>query len=140
MRTKIKMPNDPPWDWWQRKLERCFVSSDNFDGQGWFQGEIISIYEQNVYKIRYEDDDEETYLIPNEQKDLDQIVANTDVLRHEIGTSVSKLFEGYGWFEDKVVAIEKDRYRVRYDDGDKEDYLFDSELKELDKIIANAGN
>lgn len=152
-RTKKKRPNTDKKPSARKRLRRSSTFDDEegfstryqvgtkvmkyFEEHGWFQGEIISIYEQNVYKIRYEDDDEETYLIPNEQKDLDQIVANTDLLRYEVGTKIKKHFEGHGWFEGKVIDREEDRYKVRYSDGDKEEYLF-HELELLDELVSNA--
>jgi hypothetical protein len=46
-----------------------------FEGHGWFIGEIASIDEEHCCYVRYEDDDEENYLL-DELEDLDKIVAN----------------------------------------------------------------
>jgi hypothetical protein len=46
-----------------------------FKGYGWFLGEIASIDEENCCYVRYEDGDEENYLL-DELKDLDKIVGN----------------------------------------------------------------
>jgi hypothetical protein len=45
-----------------------------FKGHGWFLGEIVSIFEDRC-NVRYEDGDEETYLL-KESDDLDKIIAN----------------------------------------------------------------
>jgi hypothetical protein len=45
-----------------------------FEGHGWFLGEIVSIFEDGC-NVRYEDGDEETYLL-HELDDLDKIIAN----------------------------------------------------------------
>jgi hypothetical protein len=45
-----------------------------FEGHGWFLGEIVSIFEDCCH-IRYENGDEETYLL-HELDDLDKIIAN----------------------------------------------------------------
>jgi hypothetical protein len=45
-----------------------------FEGHGWFLGEIVSIFEDRC-NVRYEDGDEETYLL-KESDDLDKIIAN----------------------------------------------------------------
>jgi hypothetical protein len=46
-----------------------------FEGHGWFLGEIASIDEEYCCYVRYEDGDEENYLL-DELEDLDKIVAN----------------------------------------------------------------
>jgi hypothetical protein len=46
-----------------------------FGGYGWFLGEIASIDEEYCCYVRYEDGDEENYLL-DELEDLDNIVAN----------------------------------------------------------------
>ncbi len=46
-----------------------------FEGYGWFLGEIASIDEEHCCYVRYEDGDEENYLV-DELDDLDKIVAN----------------------------------------------------------------
>jgi hypothetical protein len=46
-----------------------------FEGHGWFLGEIASIDEDYCCYVRYEDGDEENYLL-DELEDLDKIVAN----------------------------------------------------------------
>jgi hypothetical protein len=46
-----------------------------FAGHGWFLGEIASIDEEHCCYVRYEDGDEENYLL-DELEDLDKIVAN----------------------------------------------------------------
>jgi hypothetical protein len=46
-----------------------------FEGHGWFLGEIVSIDEEYCCYVRYEDGDEEIYLL-DELENLDNIVAN----------------------------------------------------------------
>ncbi|CAB9504925.1 helicase [Seminavis robusta] len=110
-----------------------------FEGHGWFEGKVAG-YEakDETYKVRYQDGDEETYEMPKEQKELDEVVSNAAKLHHKIGTAVKKFFEGNGWFEGHIVKMEIDRYKVRYDDGDEEEYLFDNDLKQLDSIVGCA--
>jgi hypothetical protein len=58
---------------------------------------------------------------------------------YPVGTKVRKFFEGHGWFSGEIVLVEDDRCKVVYDDGDEEEYLFESECDQLDHIVANAG-
>jgi hypothetical protein len=48
-----------------------------FEGHGWFIGEIASIDEEHCCYVRYEDGDEENYLL-DELDDLKNIIANVD--------------------------------------------------------------
>jgi hypothetical protein len=59
-----------------------------FKGYGWFLGEIASSDEEHCCYVRYEDGDEENYLV-DELEDLDKIVANVARTRpHCIVTDV----------------------------------------------------
>jgi hypothetical protein len=57
--------------------------------------------------------------------------------RYSVGTKVKKFFKGHGWFLGEIASIDEEYCcYVRYEDGDKENYLLD-ELEDLDKIVAN---
>ena len=56
--------------------------------------------------------------------------------RYAVGTKVKKLFRGHGWFLGEIVSVSDDRYSIRYDDDDTEEFFFDE--NRLDKIVACA--
>jgi hypothetical protein len=64
-------------------------------------------------------------------------ISRSLLTRYSVGTKVKKFFEGHGWFLGEIASIDDGHCCfVRYEDGDKENYLLD-ELEDLDKIVAN---
>jgi hypothetical protein len=114
-----------------------------YDCYGWVSGEIAQF--EGVYRVRYEDGDEEDFLA--DDKELEEIVLQAQSKRQPtscspasilpMGTPVDKHFPGYGWFAGQIVAFDG-LYLVRHDDGDEEELFYDS--PEVARIVANATN
>lgn len=54
--------------------------------------------------------------------------------KHPDGTVVHKVFRGFGWYQGEVVSFDGELYKVRYSDGDEEEY----EEVELDNVLEEA--
>ena len=65
-------------------------------------------------------------------------MANVETTRYSVGTSVMQCFDDHGWFRGEIVSVDEDRYIVRYEDDDEEEYLFIDQMEELDEIVSNA--
>jgi hypothetical protein len=115
-----------------------------FEGYGWVSGQVALF--EGVYRVRYEDGDEEDFV--NSDPELDEIALharrNSGIERItlspvdsilQMDTPVNKHFPGYGWFAGMISAFDG-VYLVRYDDGDEEELFYDS--PELQAIIAQA--
>jgi Helicase associated domain len=112
----------------------------HYDCYGWVAGTIVQF--EGVYRVRYEDGDEEDFL--NDDKELVDIVerakgrakgSSLDGIILPVGTPVHKYFPTHGWFAGEIVAFDG-VYLVRHDDCDEEELFYDS--PELAAIVANA--
>lgn len=112
----------------------------HYDGYGWVTGAIVQF--EGVYRVRYEDGDEEDFL--DDDKELVDVVSQAkgnpkgssfNGIILPVGTPVQKHFPGYGWFAGKIVAFDG-IYLVRHDDGDEEELFYDS--PDLAAIVGNA--
>jgi Helicase associated domain len=115
-----------------------------FHGYGWILGEIALF--EGVYRVRYEDGDEEDFI--SDDKELEEILRQAQS-KHQsttqgsclidsivpIGTRVYKHFPSYGWFSGEIVAFDG-LYLVRHEDGDEEELFYDS--PEIATIVARA--
>jgi hypothetical protein len=115
-----------------------------FEGYGWASGQVALF--EGVYRVRYEDGDEEDFV--NSDPELNEIALHArrnsgfegmtlspvdKILPME--TPVYKNFPGYGWFAGIITAFDG-VYLVRYDDGDEEELFYD--CPELQAITAEA--
>jgi Helicase associated domain len=111
-----------------------------YDGYGWVAGTIVRF--EGVYRVRYEDGDEEDFL--DDDKELADVVSQAKGRSKgsslggtilPFGTPVQKYFPTHGWFAGEIVAFDG-VYLVRHDDGDEEELFYDS--PELAAMVANA--